>query len=54
MSPFSSFFLHRPGGFTERDYVKVCSDSIADLGAWVRLHGRPSGSFSKLCPRCNP
>jgi hypothetical protein len=44
----------RPGGFTERDYVKVCADSVADLSAWVRLHGRPSGSFSERCPRCNP
>jgi hypothetical protein len=44
----------RPGGFTERDYVKVCADSVADLSAWDRLNRRPSGSFSKLCPRCDP
>jgi hypothetical protein len=44
----------RPGGFTERDYVKVCSDNVADLSAWVRLNGRPNGSFSKRCPRCDP
>jgi hypothetical protein len=44
----------RPGGFTECDYVKICSDSVADLSTWVRQHRRPSGAFSKRCPRCNP
>ena len=44
----------RSGGFTERDYVEACSDSEADLSAWVRLKGRPDGSFSKRCPRCDP
>ena len=42
----------KPGGFTERGYIKVCADELADLRAWVRRHGRPDGSFSKECSRC--
>jgi serine/threonine-protein kinase len=43
-----------PGGFTERDYIKVCSDGIEGLRAWVRQHGRPDGSFSSSCNICKP
>ena len=42
----------KPGGFTERGYLKVCADELVDLRAWVRRHGRPDGSFSKQCSRC--
>jgi len=42
-----------PGGFTERAYIKVCSDNIQDLQNWVKKHGRLNGSFSKECSRCN-
>ena len=44
----------RAGGFTERDYIKICSPTLAALSAWVKQHGRPSGSFSKRCARCSP
>jgi hypothetical protein len=44
----------REGGFTERAYIKVCSESIPDLRDWVRQHGRADGSFSSECGRCNP
>lgn len=35
-----------PGGFTERDYIKICSPDLASLRDWVRQHGRPDGTFS--------
>ncbi len=44
----------RPGYFTERDFVKVCSLSPDALRAWVRSHGRPDGSFSSQCSGCTP
>ncbi len=44
----------REGGFTGRNYVKICSESIPDLREWVRQHGRPDGSFSNECSHCNP
>jgi hypothetical protein len=35
-----------PGGFTERQYIKVCADDLSSLRNWVRQHGRPDGSFT--------
>lgn len=35
-----------PGGFTEREYIKICASDRASLQAWVRDHGRPDGTFS--------
>ena len=35
-----------PGGFTERQYIKICATDRASLQAWVRDHGRPDGTFS--------
>src|SRR5688572_2478223 len=49
--------LHPPataGGFTERDYIKVCAEGIAELSEWVKQHGSPSGSFSSQCLHCKP
>jgi hypothetical protein len=43
-----------PGGFTERDFVKICAEEIAPLRAWVIGHGRLDGSFSKECSVCKP
>jgi serine/threonine protein kinase len=43
-----------PGGYTERDYIKICSPVIEGLQSWVRQHGRPDGSFSSACKACNP
>jgi hypothetical protein len=40
------------GGFTERDYVKVCAESVSALREWVRQHGRPEGTFSNECGFC--
>jgi hypothetical protein len=44
--------MAREGGFTERQYVKVCATTIGELRDWVRTHGRPDGSFSRHCPSC--
>jgi serine/threonine protein kinase len=44
----------RPGGLTERDFVKVCAGSIEDLRDWVRRHGRPNGTFKSECSKCRP
>ncbi len=44
--------IQNPGGFTERDYIKICSDSINGLSEWVRNNGRLDGSFSKECGNC--
>jgi hypothetical protein len=43
-----------PGGFTERDYIKVCAQDIESLRAWVMKHGRPDGTFSGECGFCKP
>lgn len=47
--------MARPGGFTERRYIKVCSDSLAALQDYARGEGgRPDGSFSSRCRSCSP
>ena len=43
----------KPGAFTERTFIKICSDNINELSTWVRNHGRGDGSFSKECSHCN-
>lgn len=44
-----------PGGFTERTFLKVCSENPKALAAWGRkfrrLDGRP---FSRICRSCDP
>ena len=44
----------RPGGFTERDFIKICALDVTCLSEWVSRHGRPDGSFSSLCWVCHP
>src|SRR5687767_7335011 len=43
-----------PGGFTERQYIKVGAPDVATLQEWVAANGRPDGSFSNECSRCRP
>ncbi len=43
-----------PGGFMERDYIKVCADDIRSLRVWARQNGRTDGSFSSECRLCGP
>ncbi len=38
------------GGFTERQYIKICAPDLASLQAWVRQNGRPDGTFSTEHP----
>ena len=42
------------GAYTERAYKKVCSTDLDELRHWVRVHGRPDGSFSNRCGKCKP
>ena len=47
--------MAQPGGFTSRSYIKVCADTISDLEAYVRTKGgRPDGTFTRRCSKCNP
>jgi len=44
----------KPGAFTERVYVKVCSTDLEGLREWVRAHGRPDGTFTSTACPCSP
>lgn len=46
--------MAKSGGFTERNYIKICSTNIDDLREWVKVHGREDGKFSSECSRCYP
>ena len=46
--------MAQPGGFTERDFIKICALNKSDLRRWVKENGRPDGSFSGECPICSP
>lgn len=45
--------MAKPGAYTERDYIKICSIELNELRKWVKAHGRHDGSFSKECSFCN-
>lgn len=40
----------KQGGFTERNYMKVCTEKLDSLRNWVKRNGRPNGTFSSECP----
>jgi hypothetical protein len=44
----------RPGGFTAGHYIKICGPDVASLHAWAEAHGRPGGSFTGTCSKCEP
>jgi hypothetical protein len=46
--------MARPGGFTERDYIKICASTVEALRGWVKERGRTDGSFSGQCSQCKP
>lgn len=47
--------MARPGGFTERGYIKICSINLDSLYEYARIKGgRPDGSFSGKCRTCSP
>jgi hypothetical protein len=45
--------MARKGGFTERKYIKICLISLREAQKWVSTNGRPNGTFSKECSKCN-
>ena len=38
-----------PGGFTERQYRKVCGETRAALAGWVAQQGWPGAAWSEGC-----
>lgn len=40
------------GAYTARSYIKICSQDVSDLRAWIRTRG--GKDFSKLCAICKP
>lgn len=40
--------------FVGNGNAKVCASDIERLKKWIRLHGRPDGSFSRVCKTCKP
>lgn len=44
----------KEGGFTERSYIKICSDNVRALRKWAVNEGDESASFSQECARCKP
>ena len=40
------------GAFTDRDYIKICSNSVSDILVWIKSHG--GTTFTKLCAMCIP
>ncbi len=42
------------GGFTERNYIKICSGGVEGLRDWTRSEGEASGKFTQECARCKP
>ncbi len=43
-----------PGGFTEKDYRKLCGGSVEDLKEALRQRTDGRHSFSKNCSQCGP
>ena len=43
-----------PGGFTEREYRKLCSTSLSELEAHLRRIIREPDPFSNVCSLCAP
>jgi len=46
--------MSRPGGFTERQYIKVCGKDLEELHGWAARNGSLGGRFSKACSFCKP
>jgi hypothetical protein len=43
-----------PPGKPGDGYTKICSANLEALRDWVRDHGRADGTFSTVCPVCEP
>jgi hypothetical protein len=46
--------MAQDGGFTGRQYAKVCADSVRALRKWMRERGTPAGRFRVECSHCEP
>ena len=40
------------GAFTQRAYIKICSEDLDSLASWATGYRRNSAPFSKRCRRC--
>jgi hypothetical protein len=40
------------GAFTEKNYMKICSNNYGDLTDWIETQG--GTGFTKLCSKCSP
>ena len=45
--------MAQPGGFTERQYIKICSNDIKKIEEWI-IDKYRAITFSKICSRCDP
>lgn len=46
--------MAQPGGFTERQFVKICDDTVDGLRDWVRDNVGEENSSLHECGRCKP
>ena len=47
--------LPKPGGFTERGYIKICAETVSDARDGLKKHLNDDHvDFSKCCQKCNP
>ena len=44
----------KPGGFTERSYLKLCGDTVDDIRLLLRRALAHQNGFSKECEHCRP
>lgn len=45
---------HAYGAFTEGEYIKVCSDTIAKLDDWISHNLSKEAKITRRCKKCNP
>lgn len=45
---------HDKGAYTERDYIKICSDDINELKKWFEHHNTQFNGEFKECKTCVP
>jgi len=46
--------MESPGGFTERSYLKFCSESMIELGEFLQGLTGLKDPYLKDCSRCGP
>ena len=48
----SEYKNNKPGAFTERSYIKICSTDLEALRTWVLSKG--GRGFTTVCSKCHP